>query len=70
VIGYALAHENHYHPLWGAIGAVLAGGVGIGAGALVGSRQTERWEPLRLPIRIGILPSTDTIGLSVELTNR
>ncbi len=71
VIGYALAHtppsdDGDYGPLVGAVGAVILGGVGVGVGALIGSRQTERWERLRLPISIGLLPSTDAIGLSVE----
>jgi hypothetical protein len=75
VIGYALVHEppsddGDYGPLAAAVGAVIVGSVGIGVGALVGSRQTERWETVRLPIKIGILHRTDAIGLSVELTNR
>jgi len=50
--------------------AAVWGGCGILVGAIVGSRETERWETLRLPIHVGILPSTDDIGLSVEISLR
>jgi hypothetical protein len=76
VIGYALAHESDsgddgdMGPLGAGVGAVIVGSVGIGVGALIGSKQTERWERQRLPISIGFLPSTNTIGLSVQVALR
>jgi hypothetical protein len=51
-------------------GAVLGGGVGIAVGAILGSTSAkERWEPLKLPISIGLLPSTHAIGLSFAWAN-
>lgn len=74
VIGYASLHEGppysdgDYGGVGAVSGAAIGGGVGIGVGAIVGSRRTERWETLGLPISIGFLPSTDTIGLSLAFT--
>jgi len=52
------------------IGGVLGGVVGMAGGAIIGSTHTERWDSVRLPISIGLLPNTHGLGLSVELTNR
>ena len=76
VVGYTQTHEAHasdgdFGPVVGAAAAVLTGCVGAGVGALIGSKQhTERWERQRLPIHIGLLPSTGAIGLSVAFTIR
>ena len=52
------------------IGAVLGGGIGIVVGAVVGATSArERWERLKLPITIGLLPSAHALRLSVALTN-
>ena len=51
-------------------GTVLGGVVGMVGGAIVGSRHTERWDSLRLPVNIGLLPSNHGIRLSAALTNR
>jgi hypothetical protein len=72
VIGYSLAHtppsdDGDYGPLGGAVGAVILGSVGIAAGAIIGSRQTERWEPLRLPVHLGLLPGTNAVGFLVQV---
>jgi drug/metabolite transporter (DMT)-like permease len=73
VIGYGLAHEQNsldgdWGPVGAAVGAGIVGAVGAGVGALVGSRRTERWGALRLPINVGLLPSTDALGLSLAVT--
>jgi len=75
VVGYSLAHrppsdDGDYGPLVGAVGAVIVGSVGIAVGAVVGTRQTERWERLPLPIHVGVLPGSGAVRLSVGLTIR
>jgi hypothetical protein len=51
-------------------GMVIGAGAGIVVGAVVGATSTrERWEPLKLPISIGLLPSAHALRLSVVLTN-
>jgi len=76
VIGYALAQHaaetgDDLAYLLVPGGALLGGGVGIVAGGVVGAtRSGERWEAMRLPIDIGLLPSTDTFALSAEVTFR
>jgi len=75
VVGYSLAHrppsdDGDYGPLVGAVGAVIVGSVGIGVGAIVGSRQTERWERLSIPIHLGVLPGRGAMELSVGFAIR
>jgi MFS family permease len=70
-IGYLLTEDESAYSGIGVVLGAPIGVVGAVVGAVVGSRRrTERWEPLRLPISIGLLPSTDAIGLSVEVTLR
>jgi hypothetical protein len=76
LVGYIETHDAHssdgdFGPVVGAAAAVLTGCVGAGVGALIGSKHhSERWETQRLPIRLGLLPSTGTIGLSLAFTIR
>jgi len=52
------------------IGMVLGGGAGIVLGGVVGATSgRDRWEPLKLPITIGLFPSAHALRLSVALTN-
>jgi len=52
-------------------GGALAGGVvGLIVGAAIGSKKTERWDSLQLPIRIGILPRIDANRVSIQVSNR
>ena len=53
-----------------AFGALVGGGAGLVIGAIIGSRHTERWDALRLPIRIGVYPNTDSIRLSARVALR
>ena len=51
-------------------GMVVGGVAGIVVGGVVGATSTtERWEPLKLPVSIGLLPTAHGLGLSVALTN-
>ena len=68
VIGYVSLHSDpaygagHEGRLGAALGALIGGGVGLVIGAVVGSRQTESWEGLRLPISLGIRPGAGTVS--------
>jgi len=75
LVGGAIASSSvqpgdEYEGLVIFIGGVLGGVVGMAGGAIIGSTHTERWDSVRLPISIGLLPNTHGLGLSVELSNR
>jgi hypothetical protein len=47
-------------------GGVIGGLLGIVSGAVAGSLiRTERWDSLRLPIHIGLLPGAHALGVAV-----
>jgi MFS family permease len=47
-------------------GGLVGAGVGLAAGAVLGSLiHTDRWDPLRLPIHVGLLPGAHALGVAV-----
>jgi len=71
VIGYLLSlDQGEMSGIGVVLGVPVGGVVGMLVGGNIGYKRTERWDRLRLPISIGLLPGTDVIGLSVGVSIR